>query len=91
MNREDLIKRLIIYGVIIVFLGVILFFNRNYENKAPLPVSTSEYRMNLDSDISRLECIFEQRKCYYEWLGHDKIEALKVCGDLNFCHERFKK
>lgn len=79
--------------IIVIFAAIsFLFFDGHSESiDIPRPSSTIEYRLNLESDIGRLGCVFEQRRCYYMNLGNEKEKAIQNCKELNYCDEVFKK
>lgn len=73
-----------------VYLALDRISNSDKQKQAIQPVTDPKYFMNLESDTSRLECVFEQRRCYFNNLGFPKEEATTRCGSINFCDEKFK-
>ena len=79
---------------IIIFIIIISFIlNKNsiiYNGKDSTIHEVSEsYKFNLESDVNRLECVFEHRRCLYNNIGVDKDTVLKSCFDLNYCDEKY--
>jgi len=55
------------------------------------PVVDPKYFLNLESDMGRLECTFEQRRCLFENLGFSKEEVLGRCQDIDFCDVKYSR
>lgn len=84
--------------VIIIFLISMLLmfallikksFEISRENSADAIISNVDgsYKFNLQGDINRLECTFEQRHCYYNNLGLDRNSIINNCHDIDYCEK----
>jgi hypothetical protein len=77
-----------ILSLILVFLLMKVFQIRSSNSaEAVIRQTESIYKFNLKADINRLECTFEQRRCYYNNLGLDRETIINNCNELNYCEE----
>lgn len=73
-----------LFSVVTIILQTYSVRRSNMEPPVIQPVDES-YKFNLKADINRLECIFEQRRCFYNNLGLGKETIIKSCYDITFC------
>jgi hypothetical protein len=79
-----------IFSISLGFMFVLLVkksFEISGSNSADaiIPSVDGSYKFNLQGDMNRLECTFEQRRCYYNLLGASRGSIIKNCHEINFC------
>jgi hypothetical protein len=84
------------YILLISIMVILLFFSYAKSCKVSDMNSTiiepkvdDSYKFNIKMDISRLECIFEQRRCYYNNLGIKKELVIGNCNDIDYCESKY--
>jgi len=77
------------FGFILILLVTGFLFSYRIQKlnseQAVIMDADGSYKFNLKSDINRLECIFEQRRCYYNNLGLEKLKIIDLCFDIDYC------
>jgi len=89
----DFIKRYKIYiitGIAVLFSLFIVLTKNDFSKVEFNPQSVVEFKLKITSDMNRLDCYFEQRRCYYKVLGIPKENAITYCEDIDFCDNSFK-
>ena len=91
-SRESLSRFNYLLPFLALILSVYILWSSFSCDKKEIidPSIDPKYKLNLESDMGRLECVFEHRRCLYENIGFDREGILKRCGEIDFCDAKYR-